>query len=122
MSEVTTLYRPVGQHELDRIRESGYRAFPPRRPEQPIFYPVTNEAYATAIARQWNAKYNTPPVGYVTRFQVETPFLSGYETHIVGSAVHEEYWIPAADRDAFNQHIVGPIEVIAAYRGPAAGP
>ena len=31
------LYRPVGEQELALIRESGYTAFPPRLPEQPIF-------------------------------------------------------------------------------------
>lgn len=34
-----TLYRPVGPDELDLIAASGYRAFPPRLPEQPIFIP-----------------------------------------------------------------------------------
>ena len=33
-----TLYRPVGQKELDLIRASGWRAFPPRLPFRPIFY------------------------------------------------------------------------------------
>lgn len=33
---VTTLYRPVGQAEVDLIRESGFREFPPRLSEQPI--------------------------------------------------------------------------------------
>ena len=37
------LYRPVGQAELDLIKASGWSAFPPRLPEQPIFYPVLNE-------------------------------------------------------------------------------
>lgn len=32
------LYRPVGQKELALIRDSGWRAFPPRLPEQLIFY------------------------------------------------------------------------------------
>ncbi len=45
-----TLYRPVGTAELTRIAESGFTAFPPRLPEQPIFYPVLNEAYACEIA------------------------------------------------------------------------
>jgi hypothetical protein len=36
--ELTVLCRPVGPKELKLIAESGYRAFPPRRPEQPIFY------------------------------------------------------------------------------------
>ena len=51
MSETVTLWRPVGPKELALIRESGMRAFPPRLPEQPIFYPVTTEEYATKIAR-----------------------------------------------------------------------
>ncbi len=51
--ETTTLYRPVGQRELESIAESGYAAFPPRLPSQPIFYPVTNEEYASFIAREW---------------------------------------------------------------------
>jgi ADP-ribosylglycohydrolase len=38
-----TLYRPTGPRELALIEASGYRAFPPRLPEQPIFYPVLNE-------------------------------------------------------------------------------
>jgi hypothetical protein len=46
-----TLYRPVGAAELEKIAASGYRAFPPRLPEQPIFYPVLNERYAAEIAR-----------------------------------------------------------------------
>ena len=40
MNETTTLYRPVGQEELNLIQSSGYREFPPRLPHQPIFYPV----------------------------------------------------------------------------------
>ena len=44
--EITTLYRPVGPKELELIAASGYREFPPRLPDQPIFYPVLNEEYA----------------------------------------------------------------------------
>ena len=40
----TTLYRPVGQAELDLIAATGYRPFPPRLPEQPIFYPVATRS------------------------------------------------------------------------------
>jgi len=56
VNETTTLYRPVGQEELNLIRNSDYREFPPRLPHQPIFYPVINEEYATQIARDWNTK------------------------------------------------------------------
>jgi hypothetical protein len=45
--ETVTLYRPVGPEELALIEASGWRGFPPRLPEQPIFYPFTNEAYAS---------------------------------------------------------------------------
>src|ERR1044071_8010439 len=116
MSQNTTLYRPVGQKELDLIRESGYSGFPPRLPEQPIFYPVLNEEYATQIARDWNTKHNDPPVGYVTRFQVRSDYLVGYEVQVVGGSQHQEYWIPAGALDEFNRNIVGQIEVIAEYR------
>ena len=50
------LYRPVGTEELELIRKTEYCAFPPRLPEQPIFYPVLNEKYATEIASKWNLK------------------------------------------------------------------
>ena len=37
------LYRPVGQAEYDLIVQTGFTAYPPRLPEQPIFYPVLND-------------------------------------------------------------------------------
>jgi hypothetical protein len=55
-SDSTTLYRPVGQHEFELVRASGFRRFPPRLLEQPFFYPVLNEAYAEQIAWEWNAR------------------------------------------------------------------
>jgi len=33
----TTLYRPVGCEKLALIEAFGWKAFPPRLPEQPIF-------------------------------------------------------------------------------------
>jgi hypothetical protein len=113
-----TLYRPVGSSELALIEAANMRAFPPRLPEQPIFYPVTNEAYARQIARDWNAKHNADKRGYVVRFAVDASFLAGFEKKVVGGREHEEYWIPAEDLDAFNAAIVGPMEVIADYEGP----
>jgi len=119
VNELVTLFRPVGKNELKLIAESDYRRFPPRLPDQPIFYPVTNEEYATQIARDWNAKHNADRVGYVTRFAVRRVFLSRYETKVVGGRIHEEYWIPADDLEEFNDNIVGLIEVIAEYEGKA---
>ena len=116
IEDTTVLYRPIGQQELQLIAESGYTAFPPRLPEQPFFYPVLNEEYATQIARDWNAQYNTPKVGYVTRFRVKTDFLKKYEVHTVGGSIHQEYWIPAEELSEFNRNIVGTIEVVAESR------
>lgn len=110
------LYRPVGQEELDLIKASGYREFPPRLPEQPIFYPVLNEEYATQIARDWNTKSGQRR-GYVTRFKVNADFLSRYDIQTVGGSTHQEYWITAEDLPEFNRSIVGLIEVIAEFHG-----
>ena len=114
MVETTTLWRPVGQAELDLIAETDYRRFPPRLPEQPIFYPVCNEQYAIEITERWNARDDG--VGYVTRFEVDSAFLANYKTEIVGARYHEEYWIPADELEAFNDAIVGTIKVVGEYR------
>ena len=97
------------------IEAAENREFPPRLFDQPIFYPVTNEAYATVIARDWNTKFNSDQLGYVTRFAVSNRFLGRYERKIVGGKMHEEYWIPAEELPAFNAAIVGKIEVIAKF-------
>ncbi len=116
MMDTLTLYRPVGQAELELIRERGFRAFPPRLSFQPIFYPVLSGAYAAQIARDWNTKDAASGfVGYVTCFQVCANFLQAYPVQTVGSVAHQEYWIPAEDLPAFNAALVGPIEVIAEF-------
>lgn len=115
--ESTTLWRPVGEAELALIRESGWTAFPPRLPHQPIFYPVTNEAYAAQIARDWNTRDAASGyVGYVTRFEVRSDFLSRYTPRVVGASQHEEYWIPAEDLEELNGNLLGTIMVTAEFR------
>jgi hypothetical protein len=115
--QITTLYRPVGQAELDLIRTSNFKSFPPRLPHQPFFYPVLSEAYATQIARDWNTKDEASGfIGYVLRFGVKSEFLRDYEVHTVGTSAHREYWIPAADMEQLNENIFGTIEVISTLR------
>ena len=80
---VVTLWRPVGPKELELIEASGMQAFPPRLPDQPIFYPVTTEAYATQIARDWNVPASGS--GFVTRFDVLKGFLDRYRVEHAGS-------------------------------------
>lgn len=48
--ELTVLFRPVGQREYDLIAAAGFRRFLRAYPNNPFFYPVTNEEYATQIA------------------------------------------------------------------------
>lgn len=108
-----TLYRPVGPVELEAIAATGYRRFPPRLADQPIFYPVCNERYATQIVREWNVP--RLGAGFVTRFEVRKSFLERYPVRIVGDRTHAEYWIPAEDLEAFNNAIVGEIEVVASF-------
>jgi hypothetical protein len=112
------LYRPTGQAELDLIRQSGWKAFPPRLPDQPIFYPVLNEEYATQIARDWNTKDGG--VGYVVRFEVRKTFLDRYQVQTAGARIHQEYWIPAEELAEFNDHIVGKIDVLSVFGPPTS--
>lgn len=106
------LYRPVGTKELELIKKADFCKFPPRLPEQPIFYPVLSEQYATEIALGWNVKYNDDHKGYVLQFEVDDDYCAQFEIHCVGSGYHEELWIPAEKLDEFNGHIIGKIVVI----------
>jgi hypothetical protein len=96
--QVTTLYRPAGEKELTLIRRSGWRAFPPRLPEQPISYPVVNEECAAQIAPDWNTRDGG--TGCVVRFGVETEYLAQFPVQRAGARIHREYWIPAENLDS----------------------
>jgi len=106
----TTLWRPCGPVELKLVEDSAWTAWPPRLPEQPIFYPVLNEDYAIRIARDWNVKHSG--AGYVTRFAVDTAFVERYPVQQAGGSTILELWVPAEELSEFNRHIVGPIEVV----------
>ncbi len=111
------LYRPVGANELKLVEESGWRRFPPRLPEQPIFYPVLERAYAERIARDWNSLREPNREGFVLEFEVADPTASQYPAQTAGAAaVHRELWVPAEALDAFNAAIRPPIRLVAAYR------
>ena len=114
VEDTVTLWRPVGPEELELIRSAGMRAFPPRLPEQPIFYPVLSEEYARKIARDWNVPASG--AGFVTRFRVRRDFLDRYRVQEAGGRAHREYWIPAEELSDFNRAIVGEIEVTEEFR------
>lgn len=112
--ETTILYRPVGPKELGLIAASGCSKFPPRLPDQPIFYPVLNEEYARQIARDWNLPASG--AGYVIRFAVRKGFAERYPVRTVGASVHQELWVPAEELPELNSNIVGKLEIVAEFK------
>ena len=111
--ELVELWRPTGPEELALVRATGSTRWPPRLPDQPIFYPVLNEDYATRIARDWNVKASG--VGFVTRFHVRKSFLDPYYVQQVGGETILECWIPAEELEELNDNIVGTIDEVAKF-------
>lgn len=120
MSEAATreLFRPVGLKEWRLIEQADRRAFPPRLPHQPIFYPVLNEQYAIMIARDWNCSdINSDYVGLVTAFDIDEAYVARFPPQVVGGRVAQELWVPAAELGEFNSHIVGKIRLLHVFYG-----
>jgi len=111
--DVVILWRPTGPEEIELVRATGSKRWPPRLPDQPIFYPVLNEDYANRIARDWNVKASG--VGYVTRFAVRKSYLDRFDVQQVGGATILEYWIPADELEEFNDNIVGTIDEVGKF-------
>ena len=117
------LYRPTGKNELELVEQSGWRGWPPRLPDQPIFYPVLTFEYAEKIARDWNSTRAVPDnLGFVTRFEIDAETAARYAVQSAGGGAHQELWVPAEELNQFNAGIVGKIEVVARYRDGARLP
>lgn len=108
------LFRPVNQAELDLIKQSNWKKFPPRLLGQPIFYPVLNEEYAEEITKQWNVP--SYKIGHVVKFEIQNEFISKYEIQKVGLDHHLEYWIPSENLDELNKSIIGDIELKSTFK------
>ena len=106
------LYRPVGSKELELIKQSGYTKYPPRLPEQPIFYPVLNEKYANEITMKWNVRYDSSQKGYVTKFEIDDEYFQHFDIHTVGASYQQEIWVLAQAMEKMHQHMIGKIQVI----------
>jgi hypothetical protein len=109
-----TLYRPVNQHELYLIEVADWRSFPPRLPEQPIFYPVLDVDYAIQITREWNVPAFGE--GHVVRFEIDKSYFETFEVQTVGLDHFQEIWVPSEDLGIFNNHLVGPITLIHSFK------
>lgn len=116
------LFRPVGFTELELIAELGFSAFPPPKQGQTVFYPASSEGYAHELARDRNTHDAASNyAGFVTRFFLDDAYASRLEIKPVGSS-REELWVKAGDLGAFNEQIVGSIEVVATYKGARYSP
>jgi len=114
------LWRPTGRKELVKIEELGMRAFPPRLPEQPIFYPVISFDYAEAIARDWNSvRENHEYIGFVLGFEIDDTYGAKFPMQTAGGKACQELWVPSEELDDFNRHIRGEINIIAEYKNGA---
>jgi GNAT superfamily N-acetyltransferase len=112
------LFRPTGVRELALVASLAWRAWPPRLPDQPIFYPVLSLEYARRIARDWNARDAFSGfVGFVTMFELGEEFARRYPVQRAGGDGHEELWVPASELETFNAHILGSIDVVEAHVG-----
>ena len=115
---IITLYRPVGQKELDLVQGSGFKKFPPRLEWQPIFYPVMNQEYAEQIAGQWNTEDEfSGYAGHVLSFDMPEEYIQKYPVQNVGGDIHNELWVPAEELEDFNQRIIGEIKIIKSFHG-----
>ena len=111
------LFRPTGLAELKLVKESNWFAWPPRLPDQPIFYPVTTHEYAVKIARDWNSSNAAPNNwGFVTQFHISDRAAKRYPVQDAGGVAHRELWVPAEELIWFNSEIEGKIEVVAAFQ------
>ena len=116
--KLMTLYRPVGQKELDLINESSFRRFPPRLNWQPIFYPVINQEYAEQIAQRWNTEDEfSGYAGYVVAFNLPEDYLKQYPVQNVGGEIHNELWVPSEKLEEFNDNIIGEIRLVKSFFG-----
>lgn len=65
-------------------------------------------------APAWNVPASG--AGFVTRFEVDSEFLTRYPVQQVGGREILQLWVPAEDLAEFNAHIVGLIEVVHEFR------
>lgn len=77
-----------------------------------------NEEYASEIAEKWNIRDEAGNyLGFVTKFEVLEEVANQYPSQNVGAENHNELWAPSEELEAFNQAIVGNIEVTKVFMG-----
>lgn len=100
--EVSILYKPVGQQEMELIGSEGFEWIP-----SDFSNPFQSEERAKKIAERWNEEDGRP--SFVVRFYVEIDFVNKLQIE------DEEYKIPDEEWENLNNAIVGAIEVIKVF-------
>ena len=112
--DVVTLWRAAGPYEWERVVQCGCWAWPPRTSEEPVLLAVADERRATTIARHLVAPRDG--AAHVTRFDVRAEWLGGLPAS--GQDLGE-YEIPGDRLAELNENIVGAIQQLTRYVGPA---
>ena len=116
--DTRVLFSSVGRRELELIRQSGCRQFPPRPAHQPVLHPLLTEEHARRIARERHARDESSGfAGFVLRFSVKSTFLEQFAVEKGESCEALEYRIPAERLPELNENIVGVIQMLADYYG-----
>ena len=106
------------EKELELVKKSAFKRFPPRLEWQPIFYPVMNKEYAEQIAKQWNTEDEfSGYAGHVLSFDLPEAFIQKYPVQNVGGEIHNELWVPANELEEFNNNIIGIIRIECSFYG-----
>ncbi|MGH6933941.1 MAG: hypothetical protein ACREEE_16110 [Dongiaceae bacterium] len=106
----------MGPKEFSLIQQSDWTAFPPRLPDQPIFYPVLTFDYAEKISRDWNStRVDAGYLGFVVAFDIANQLAARYPAEVAGGRAHQELWVPAEELAGFNNGIIGRIRLVARY-------
>ena len=110
------LWRPVGFHEMAKVFEAGMKGFPPRLPEQSIFYPVLVQEYADQTAATWNTK-EEPFVGYVIEMEILDEYGARF-SHKQSVQLSIVSCGCLRRNSQFNNQLTKPVSVRRAYFGP----
>ena len=107
---------------MELIKASNWQEFPPRLPEQPIFYPVLTYEYADLIITNWNINEEfSGYVGYITKFEVDLEYIVKFKVEIAGGPQLQELWVPSEELTEFNKHIVTKIKIVEVQYGKLFG-
>jgi hypothetical protein len=118
--QLVTLYRPVGLREFALLWDSSFGRFPQRLPGEPDFTSVCDCEHARHIAADLNVKDPASVFsGFVTKFNVQSSFISRFNPRVVDSNAHQEYRLPVQKFEEFNRSINGKIALDSAFFGPA---